>query len=209
MVYFSSFKLFNILNYINLLNLVRYILEKLEENLHNSLIRMNFVFKNEEISTVCIKNYKSLSFLGKSFGPYEEGSKYRLKLFLAIPLIKNNVLKITENEKCDNFDVQRYAIDERDESKLILRKEKYFLNKIKEFKGFMVKDIENKLRPSIDLDRYNSYMSNIIDNRLLKLLKLAKAELSLDDERRITASEKLLFDNLFNYIKEWRDFFKI
>ena len=187
---------------------MRYIIESLEEDLLASLIRMNFIFKNEEISTICIKNYKPFSLLGESFGPFEEGRKYRLKLFLAIPLIINNVLKITENEKCDNFDVQRYAIDERDEPKLILRKDKFFLNKIKEFKEFMENDIENKKKPPIDLDRYNSYMSNIIENRLLKLIKLARAELSLDDERRITASEKVLFDHLFNYIKVWRNFFK-
>ena len=67
--------------------------------------------------------------------------------------------------------------------------------------------IENKNKPKIDLDRYNSYTSNIIDSRLLKLLKLSMTELSLEDERLLTNSEKLLYNSLFDLIKIWRDFF--
>jgi DNA replication initiation complex subunit (GINS family) len=62
-------------------------------------------------------------------------------------------------------------------------------------------------KPKIDFDRYKSYTSNIINSRLLKLLKLSMAELSLEDERGLTISEKELYENLYNYIKVWRNFF--
>ncbi|MFX1316498.1 MAG: hypothetical protein ACFE9T_11580, partial [Promethearchaeota archaeon] len=91
--------------------------------------------------------------------------------------------------------------------RLVLRESKYFLNKIKEFRIFMEMEINNKNKPPIDLDRYNSYLSNIVDSRLSKLLRLAKAELSLDDERRLTNSENLLSKYLFKCIKIWRAFF--
>ena len=71
----------------------------------------------------------------------------------------------------------------------------------------MENEINKKNKPVIDLDRYNSYTSNIIDSRLLKLLKLSRAELSLEDERILTNSEKLLYDYLYHLIKIWRDFF--
>jgi DNA replication initiation complex subunit (GINS family) len=103
--------------------------------------------------------------------------------------------------------VQRYAISERDDQKLIQPVDNFLLNKIKEFKQFMAGNILKKNIPQINLDRYNSYSLSIVDNRLLKLLKLAKTELSLDDERRLTISEKLLFEILFNLIKHWRNFF--
>jgi DNA replication initiation complex subunit (GINS family) len=81
------------------------------------------------------------------------------------------------------------------------------LNKIKEFREFMKMDIKNKNKPQINLDRYNSYSVSMVDNRLFKLLKLAKTELSLDDERRLTISEEILFEILFKLIKNWRNFF--
>ncbi|MFW9973077.1 MAG: hypothetical protein ACFFDF_23040, partial [Candidatus Odinarchaeota archaeon] len=71
----------------------------------------------------------------------------------------------------------------------------------------MENEVDNKNKPKIDLDRYNSYTTNIIDSRLLKLLKLSMAELSLDDERLLTNSEKLLYSYLFYIIKTWRKFF--
>ena len=71
----------------------------------------------------------------------------------------------------------------------------------------MENEIKRNHKPKIDLDRYNSYTSNIVDARLLKLLKLSMTELSLEDERRLTNSEKLYYKYLYNLIKLWRDFF--
>lgn len=184
-----------------------YLLEEIKLRLANSLKRLNFIFRNEIIVTECIKNFKGFSLLGESFGPFEEGKNYKVKLFSAIHFIENDILKVALIDKCDNIDVQRYAIEERDDLKLIKRTNSFFLNKIKEFKRIMKNKINKKYKPEIDLDRYNSYSSNIIDSRLLKLLKISIAELSLDDERRLTISEKILYNYLNNLITIWRDFF--
>jgi hypothetical protein len=186
---------------------VRKIIEDVGSQLTNSLKRINFMFKNEKITTECVRSYEGFTLLGKSFGPYEKGKKYKMKLFSAIPFIMDEVLEVIQSEKCDNVDVQRYAISERDDQKLIQTEDGFFLNKIKEFKQFMKNDIKNKNQPQINLDRYNSYSVSMIDNRLFKLLKLAKTELSLDDEGRLMISEKLLFEIFFKIIKNWRDFF--
>ena len=186
---------------------MRKIIEDVGGQLTNSLKRINFMFKNEKISTECVKNYEGFKLLGESFGPFEMGKKYKIKLFSAIPFIIHEILEIIQSEKCDNVDVQRYAISEKDDQKLIQTDDGLFLNKIKEFKEFMKMDIKNKNKPQINLDRYNSYSVSMVDNRLFKLLKLAKTELSLDDERRLTISEELLFEILFKLIKNWRDFF--
>ncbi|MFX0038195.1 MAG: hypothetical protein ACFFAA_09935 [Promethearchaeota archaeon] len=179
----------------------------MKESFSKMLIRSNFIFRNDIVVTECIKNFEGFSLLGESFGPFEEGKKYKLKLFSAIPFIEKGILKVTSIEKCDNIDVQRYAIEERDDSTLIKRSNKFFLNKIKEFKRFMESEITKKTKPKIDIDRYNSYASNIIDARLLKLLKLSMTELSLEDERRITNSEMILYKYVYTLLKIWKDFF--
>ncbi|MFW9772918.1 MAG: hypothetical protein ACFFEO_12240 [Candidatus Thorarchaeota archaeon] len=175
-------------------------------NLLLNLKRVNFIFKHEELMTECIKNFKPVSFFGEPFGPFEKGHKYRLKFFKALPFIQNKILKLTSDEKCDNVDVQRYAISERDDQKLIHQQKPYFLNRIKEFKSIMEYEVQNNIKPKMDLDRYISYASNIIDSRLLKLLRLSKADLSLDDEQRLTSLEKILYRELYKIIKAWRDF---
>lgn len=169
-------------------------------------MRVNFIFKNEDLYAECIKDYEGFSLIGEKFGPFERGKKYKLKLFEALPFIENNILTVAPNAKCDNIDVQRYAINERDESRLIPEKD-FFLNKLKEFKRFMEKDVKDGTKPRNFLDNYNSYLSDIIDSRLLKLLKLSKSELSLDDERRLTDPEKLLWNHFNHLIKTWKNFF--
>ena len=168
---------------------------------------MNFIFRNEEIITEGISDHNGFSILGESFGPFEKGKKYNLPYFVALPFIENNILKIDSKEKCDNTDVQRYAISERDDQRLLYRENNLFLNKIKEFRFLVEKEVNENKIPKLDLDRFSSYSINIVDNRLLKLLKLARASLSLDDERKLTSSEKLLFAKLFDLIKVWRNFF--
>lgn len=182
-------------------------MEKTTDDLSLYLTRVNFLYRNQEITTECIKNYKGISFLGHSCGPFVEGNKYKLKFFVALPFIQNNFLRVVTSEKCDNIDVQRYAISERDDPKLIRQNETYFLNKVKLFRYFTENEVDGNQKPKIDLDRYNSYTANIIDSRLLKLLRLSKSELSLDDEQRLTYSEKKFYQQLYTYIKAWRDFF--
>lgn len=180
---------------------------KIEIPLDDALKRIDFIFKNETISTECVKDHEGFSLLGEAFGPFEKGKKYRMKNFSAIPFIERGVLVVSQKEKYDNVDIQRFAIRERDSQKLIKQDKENFLIKTKVFRSLMENAVEEKKKPKIDLDRYNSYTTNIIDSRLLKLLKLAKTELSLDDEKRLTKSEHLLFDKIFKIIRKWRTFF--
>ncbi|MFX1257631.1 MAG: hypothetical protein ACFFAN_07225 [Promethearchaeota archaeon] len=180
-------------------------MKQLKTKLINTLKRINFIFKNEEIYTECIRDFDGFSILGEKFS-FLKGKNYKLKFFIAKMFIKNNILKVAPNEKCDNIDVQRYAIAERDDQKF-LQQSSYFLNKIKEFKSFVEKDVKDGIRPKLDLERFNSYTLNIIDSRLLKLLRLAKAELTLEDEQKLTYSEKVLYEQMYKLIKIWRNFF--
>ena len=93
------------------------------------------------------------------------------------------------------------------DQKLVLRDNQFFLNKIKESKAFIEKDVVDGAKPKFNLDKYSSYSMNIIDSRLTKLLRLAKSDLSLDDDRRLENSEKLFYRQFYNLIKSWRDFF--
>ncbi len=173
----------------------------------DSLKRVNFSFRNEDVNTVCIKNYAGFSLFGEQFGPFEKGKKYKIKLFLAISFIENDILIIDKSEKCDNVDVQRHAIAERDTQQLIKQDTSYFLNKIKEFRKFTEKDVIDGIKPRRDIENFNSYLMNIIDNRLLKLLRSTKTELSLNAERRLTNSEQILFKRVQELVNTWRNFY--
>jgi len=39
------------------------------------------------------------------------------------------------------------------------------------------------------------------------VLKIARSEITLDDEQKLTKSEKVLYKRLFNILKVWRNFF--
>ena len=65
----------------------------------------------------------------------------------------------------------------------------------------------DEIKPRRDLENFNSYLMNVIDNRLLKLLRLTKTELSLDAERRLTNSEQILFKRIHELVNTWRNFY--
>ncbi|MFO8018611.1 MAG: hypothetical protein R6U96_08250 [Promethearchaeia archaeon] len=180
---------------------------KLEKNFKLDLVRINFIYQNQPILTECVKKSKGFSLLGHMVGPFKKGKKYKLKYFIAAPLIKKKILEVVPDEKCDNVDVQRYAIRERDDQRIVYPKEKLFLNKLKEFREFLVKKVDDRIIPKTNLDRYNSYLSNLVDSRLLKLLKLSRSELSPADEKNLTDAEKMLNERIFKLINTWRKYF--
>ncbi len=180
---------------------------KLEDNLVEYLQRINFILKNEEILTECIKDMDGFTLFGEKFGPFEREKRYKLPLFKAIPFIENKTLRIASSEKLDHSDVQRFSIEDRDNEMLIERKDKYFLNKIKEFKKFLEKEVKDGEKTQEFLKNYTSYYSLLLDRRLLKLLNLSRTELSVDEERRLSKSEQFLYNQIYNLIKNWRTFF--
>ena len=180
---------------------------KVEYEFLDSLKRINFIFRNEDVYTECIKNHNGFSMLGDKLGPFEKGKKYKLKLFLAVPFIKNNILKVAPESKCDNVDLQRFAIEERDDQKIIQRENDYFLNKIKEFNLFMEKEVIESNKPQKFLDDYKSYFTSVLDSRILKIMRIAKSDTSVEVEKRLAASEHLLYNNIHKIINIWREFF--
>lgn len=184
-------------------------MSKIEVEFKDSLKRINFSFRNKKIETECIKDHDGFTILGRNFGPFEKGKKYYMKFFTTIPFIEENILKISHGEKCDNVDVQRQAIAERDDPRLIHQDMALYLNKIKEFKHFLDNEIKKGIKPSVDLDRYNSYLINILDNRLLKLLKLTKTQISVDNEHRLTTSETELFKKMYKLVNTWKKFYTL
>ncbi len=181
----------------------------IEEKFIDSLDRINFTFKNKEILTECVKSLDGLLLYGESFGPFEKGKKYRLKFFKAIPFIEHDILTVDHGEILDNVIVQRFAIAERDEQTIVNQDMEFLLNKIKEFKRFIEKNVRDGKKPRINLDKFNSYFASLLDARLLKLLRLTKSELSLSDERRLSKSEFILYEKLYELIREWRELFLI
>ncbi|TXT67048.1 MAG: hypothetical protein BAJALOKI1v1_200014 [Promethearchaeota archaeon] len=180
---------------------------KLQSNIKVELTRINFIYKNQPVLTECIAPYKGFTLFNKQFGPFKKGKTYKLKFWLALPLIAHNILKIAPGEKCDNVDVQRFAIRERDDPQLAQLENNLFLNKIKEFRNFMIKITEEGIKPKQLMDLYNSYTANIIDTRLLKLLRLSQTELTEITMSRLSTSEKVLYKELFEIVGSFRDFF--
>ena len=182
-------------------------MNKIEEEFINSLNRINFIFRNEDLYAECIKEHKGFTIFGEKLGPFEKGKKYKLKFFLAVPFIKNDILKISQDDKCDNVDLQRFAIEERDDQKLVQRDQQYFLNRIKEFHMFMEKEVNDNTKPQKFLDDFKSYYTSVLDSRLLKILRIAKTDLSLELEKRLTVAERILYNHIYKKINIWRDFF--
>ncbi|MHA1725089.1 MAG: hypothetical protein ACTSYC_12580 [Promethearchaeota archaeon] len=179
----------------------------ISQNLINSLRRINLIFQHEIIQTYCIKDYNGFELLGYSFTKFKRNNKYNLPFYLAFPFIERNILSVSPSDKCDHLDVQRYAFNEKNEQKLANPEQEFLLNKIKEFKTIMKNDVEKGFKTNLAMDNFNSYYSNLLDTRLLKILKLAISEFSLEDEKKLTNSEKILLKMLSNLIKTWRKFF--
>jgi len=71
----------------------------------------------------------------------------------------------------------------------------------------MEKDVKDNKKPQQFLDNFKSYFTSVLDSRLLKILRIAKSDLSLEVEKRLTGSEYILYNRIYKIINIWREFF--
>ena len=69
-------------------------MHRVEEKFIDTMKRMDFLFKNEDLITECVKNFDGINLSGENFGPFIKGNKYRMPLFEALPFIEHDILKI-------------------------------------------------------------------------------------------------------------------
>lgn len=178
----------------------------LSENASSSLIEYSdFVFENNLVSVIAIKDCPKIDLVGFSIGPFKEGKEYEIRFWVARELEKEGIVNIRERA-IDAAKLYRTQWTERIQA----------LGQLSSLpEGFypmlrrMIEDLKISSKTSPEKLREYEYVQNlsldIINCRLKKIISLASSTIQ-DSQilKNLTVEEKDLYERVRRIVNEWR-----
>lgn len=176
---------------------------------HSSVIEfLDFVFENNFITVVAVRNAPRIELVGFSIGPFEEGQECEVRLWVARELEKDKIVKIKE-DSLDAAKLYKIQWTERIQAlgQLSTLPENFYpkvrrlINELKQSS----KMSPEKLR---EYEHVQNLIQDIVNCRLRKLVSLATIPVPESQAtKNFTPEEKELYEQVKRIVSEWR--FKI
>jgi len=178
----------------------------LNKNDSLSLIEYSdFMFENDFVSVVAVKNHPKIDLVGFSVGPFEEGKEYDIRFWVARELEKEGLINI-RGRPLDATTLYRTQWTERIQAlgQLSSLPEDFYPRLRR-----MIEDLRVSSKTSPEKLREYEYVQNlsldIINCRLKKIISLASS--SVQDSqalKNLTIEERDLYERVRRIVNEWR-----
>lgn len=139
-------------------------------------------------------------------GPFKKGNSYSIPLWQANILREFNVAEMGEGNSLGCADIQKQVTLESSIQKLGALPKNFFFNARCE-EEVLLSHIRGNIKPKDMGRRFSSYIYDLLQVRLSKLLKLATTTPTKTARRDLPEEEQMLLDRLAKIIDEWTSFF--
>lgn len=178
----------------------------LKENVSSSSIEYSdFIFENDLVSVVAIKDHPKIDLVGFSIGPLKEGEEYEIRFWVARELEKDGIVNIRERA-LDTTKLYRTQWTERIQAlgQLSSLPEDFYPRLRR-----MIEDLKISSKTSPEKLREYEYVQNlsvdIINCRLKKIISLASSSIQDGQTlKNLTIEERDLYEKIRRIVDEWR-----
>lgn len=170
----------------------------------DSLVRAQFATKQTPTRILCERKVEPIMLSkGLWVGPFFEGKRYAVPLWLATTLVKHRCAVIEEtdcefprlqkitNEELANLNIGELADDE--------------LLKFSIWDSFLDSLAKAGLVPVQNAEKYHQFLIDLVKLRAGKLLKLAVNAPTEELFRKLSSTERELLARLSRLVRSWRD----
>jgi len=176
-----------------------------EENLCSSIKYLDFIFENELVTVIAVRNAPKIELIGFSVGPFEEGHEYEVRLWVARELEKDGIVKIREH-MLDATKLYKIQWTERIQAigQLSTLPEDFYPRLRR-----LIDELKTASKTSLDKMREYEYVRNlsrdIVNCRLRKIVSLASLPTQESQIlKNLTPEERELYGHVRRIISEWR-----
>ncbi len=154
---------------------------------------------------VANRNCPKIDLAGVDIGPFEEGSEYRVRYWIAKELVDSGIARLRE----DRLELARLAKIQWKErvqsSRRMSKLPENFYPKLRRYFQALEVEITKKPDKTLEREKANQLAQDIINSRVKKIVSLASAptqtQQTLND---LTREERLLYNKIHNLVDEWR-----
>lgn len=176
-----------------------------ENTLPSPIEYSDFVFENDLVSVVAIKNHPKIDLVGFSIGPFEEGKEYEIRFWVAQELEKEGIVNIRERT-LDATKLYRTQWTERIQAlgQLSSLPEDFYPRLRR-----MIENLKVSSKTSPEKLREYEYVQNlsldIINCRLKKIISLASSSVQDGQTlKNLTIEERDLYERVRQIVNKWR-----
>jgi len=179
----------------------------LEQNKTGSHVKdADFIFANKSTKVIAIRNSPEIELAGLTVGPFEEGSEYEVKFWVAQELEKAGIIRLGEETLTASRLYQTLHRERIQPASNLSSLPEGFHPRLRR----LIEDLKNSSRSGPEKMREYEYaqkLSNdIVGCRLKKIISLActpgqKSQIL----RNLTIEELELYEKLDKIINEWRE----
>jgi len=165
----------------------------------------DFIFENNLVTVIAVRDVPKIELVGFSIGPFEEGQEYEVRLWAARELERDGMVKIREH-MLDATKLYKIQWTERIQAvgQLSTLPEDFYPRLRR-----LIDELKTASKTSLDKMREYEYVQNlsrdIVNCRLRKIVSLAS--LSTHESqilKNLTPEERELYERIRRIISEWR-----
>jgi len=170
--------------------------------------KMDFCFENSLVRIIADRNYPEITLAGLSAGPFEEGNEYEVYYWVAEKLAEAKIVHFREE---DTLDINKiYLIHYKEgiqSSNQLTGLQENFYPKLRLFLKSKKDEATNQPERIQSVREYERAMNmawEIINYRLTKIITLSSGPTQVDQVKKLTTEEKLIYDRLGIILNSWK-----
>jgi len=173
------------------------------------LRNLDFRFENSPVKIIADRNHPEIRLAGLSVGPLEEGNEYEVYYWIGFALVQAGIAHFREDDELDATKLYKVQWKERVQAAgQIFELPEDFYPKIRRYLA-QVKEESTTTRQPEKVQEYEKAKHlalDIVSARLRKIVSLASGPTQTDQiVKKLTSEEKLVFEQLYKLISEWRN----
>lgn len=168
------------------------------DNEDAKLKRLSFKFKNINVKIRILEDIPQLFLEGKSIGPLKKDDILELRLWQAIPLIKEGKAKLEEFPiKVSYTDIHKFVWKETQTPEI---------QELKNISYIGLRQQEKLMKmTSNDIEKFKTALRDLITVRMGKLIKLSMQDSELISSLKpLLPEEKVLYETLSKILSIWK-----
>ena len=172
----------------------------------NKIDELDFDFENSLVRIVANRNCPKIDLAGVDIGPFEEGSEYRVRYWVARELVNSGIARLRQEEMLDAAKLHKIQWKERvQKTKQVSNLPEEFYPKLRRYLAELREEITKKPNKLREYEKAKQLTQDILNSRLKKIVSLASAPPQTEQTLKNFASEeRILYKRIHMIIGEWR-----
>jgi hypothetical protein len=178
----------------------------MSKNLTKKLSNVDFNFEHSLVKVIANRNCSEIKLAGLNVGPFEEGNEYEIQFWIAEELKKAGIVRFRGEESLDANKIYKIHWTERIQATSQISKlPENFYPKVRRYLTELRNETAKNPEKIREHEKILHSVRDIVNLRLKKIVSLASAPAQTEQFlRNLTEEERLLYDQLYKLIQEWK-----